>query len=498
MNHHKSRILGTRDGHSIPADILFVADGSRSSLRSLLSSCPGGTSGVESHLHFRGYRVFRGIASHPSREAFQTWAPGSRFAVVPLTEGEVAWFAAISSPDPSDTAITMEGPLANETRLATLSERDALLSLFQSHHAPVMDLLSSTPQSNIFVTDSFVSSSRYRPQVAAYLHAQRTPVLFLGDARHTLDPILAQGAGRALEDAWSVCQILGDRLLSPPQLVQAYEQKGGERIRRLERMSSLAEFFGHVDSPVGCRVRDASLNALPMAWKRTAFDRLIQLQHSREVKGQKRQSWEHKQEDGTTSLTSRSSPASTCDPRDSLQVIAHALRLLVQRHVGDIANGIQRALLIAVQRPEQGVQIGLRRPLLRDQFEGLGLRRIRRQAGDEYLGYLRPRDHAIAGVAGMPRVALQQRQPVLVGFVVVEPAGPHDRIGSSAGAHEPLAASFPVMRLGPAVIIAHPIGHADRGHQRDPGRPVAKCVQNVANTAIIHALRAGLAEPIGA
>lgn len=149
---------------------------------------------MESHLHFRGYRVFRGIASHPSREAFQTWAPGSRFAVVPLTEGEVAWFAAISSPDPSDTAISMEGPFANETRLATLSERDALLSLFQSHHAPVMDLLSSTPQSNIFVTDSFVSSSRYGPQIAAYLHAQRTPVLFLGDARHTVSLLLSLNA----------------------------------------------------------------------------------------------------------------------------------------------------------------------------------------------------------------------------------------------------------------------------------------------------------------
>lgn len=90
-----------------------------------------------------------------------------------------------------------------------------------------------------------------------------------------MDPILAQGAGRALEDALSACQILRDHPLSASQLVQAYEQKGGDRIRRLERMSFLAEFFGHIDSPLVCRVRDASLKALPMAWKRTAFDQLI-------------------------------------------------------------------------------------------------------------------------------------------------------------------------------------------------------------------------------
>ena len=59
---------------------------------------------------------------------------------------------------------------------------------------------------------------------------------------------------------------------------------------------------------------------------------------------------------------------------------------------------------------------------------------------------------------------------LLVGRLVVEPAGSHDRVRVAAGPDESLGATLPVVRLGGAVVGAVPVGDADRGHEGDPHR----------------------------
>jgi hypothetical protein len=50
------------------------------------------------------------------------------------------------------------------------------------------------------------------------------------------------------------------------------------------------------------------------------------------------------------------------------------------------------------------------------------------EAVDQDLSDLSTRDDTVARIAGLMRIALQQREPVLIGTIVVEPAGAHDLI----------------------------------------------------------------------
>ena len=137
----------------------------------------------------------------------------------------------------------------------------------------------------------------------------------------------------------------------------------------------------------------------------------------------------------------------------------------------------------------------MRRALGGDEFEAFAQRLVRRQAGDQDLGDLAARDDPVTGIAGMTAIALEEHKPMLVWLVVVEPAGSHDRVRQSAGAHQPLAASLPVVRLGPAVVVALTVGHADGGHQGDAYRSAAQRGEHVADAAVVDALAPALPPP---
>jgi hypothetical protein len=89
-------------------------------------------------------------------------------------------------------------------------------------------------------------------------------------------------------------------------------------------------------------------------------------------------------------------------------------------------HAVQRALGIRVERSEQRVEIFLGRAGDGDEFEIFAHRSIRREAGDQDLGDLAPRNDAVAEISGMAFGAPQQDKPVLVRTVIVEPAGPED------------------------------------------------------------------------
>jgi len=78
------------------------------------------------------------------------------------------------------------------------------------------------------------------------------------------------------------------------------------------------------------------------------------------------------------------------------------------------------------EKSEQRVEIFLDWAGGGDEFEVFAHRLIRREAGDQDLGDLAPRDDAVAGISGLVYVALQQDEPVLVRTFIVEPAGPDD------------------------------------------------------------------------
>jgi 2-polyprenyl-6-methoxyphenol hydroxylase-like FAD-dependent oxidoreductase len=175
-----------------------------------------------------GYVVFRGLAHLQSQQqqqqqpadaaagvesregaaegggssgSFQSWGgDGRRFATVPMSEGRHSWFATV----PVDSVESIDGFDWKEP-LGWLQRS------FADWHDPIPTLLASSPP-ELVTWESAVAHRLERggaeagDQLLDLDMAHRGPqgacgVALVGDAAHTHDPLLAQGAGRAIEAA---------------------------------------------------------------------------------------------------------------------------------------------------------------------------------------------------------------------------------------------------------------------------------------------------------
>lgn len=332
--------------------------------------------GTSHHLlEHRGYRVFRGhtrIQLH--KYGFQSWGPSARFASVPTKEGN-AWFAAISinslpssPPDlHSPTTISSpsrmpQGPFINGSRFATHEEVSHLQERFSSWHAPISDLIAlshslgyrppSNPESrdenNVtlsnanYLSDSVIACDAYASTrsslwgggffenlshtFASTSHhmkgknivsnsRKKGHIVFVGDANFTLDPILAQGAGVAIEEGAWLANVLkkqafmtkkrerttipmtqgmggsqsgskasthntqqGQTSLIEDDLTNAlteFTSTRSSRLLRLSILSDLSQSMGHLSEVEGCETRNMFLNAIPSVIKGVGFDWLM-------------------------------------------------------------------------------------------------------------------------------------------------------------------------------------------------------------------------------
>src|SRR5208283_76680 len=171
-----------------------------------------------------------------------------------------------------------------------------------------------------------------------------------------------------------------------------------------------------------------------------------------------------------------------------IQVMTYPVRLVLQRLVRHVAHAVQGALRVRIERGEQRVEVIRCWPGSRDQLEGLAQGVIGAEAADQDIGDLASRNYAIARIACLACIALQEDKPVLVRTVVIEPAGTHDRVRQSAGTNQPFRAPLPVVGLGGAVVRASAIGDSDGGHQRDARCPRTQRSKDVAHSAVIDAL----------
>lgn len=143
-------------------------------------------------------REYTHIHTHifPTYTRTQTWGPASRFASVPLADGQV-WFATLPRPSTSSSSSTDE------------NAHSLLLDHFRRWHDPIPALLAATPPAAILRDDAVAHrvfppfNSEHQSQPSSW------PVTLVGDAAHGVDPILAQGAGVAVEDAYHLAGALG-------------------------------------------------------------------------------------------------------------------------------------------------------------------------------------------------------------------------------------------------------------------------------------------------
>ncbi|MGV0772919.1 FAD-dependent monooxygenase [Mycobacterium syngnathidarum] len=172
---------------AVAADLVVVADGVHSALRTVLfPSHPGA--------RYAGYAAWRGIVPAKKGGRFdarwltETWGEGLRVGIRPLGDGRIYWYAL-------DTAVAHAIPAP---------DLSALLPRVANWSGQVGAVLAATPPGAVQVHPVHYLATALPSFV-------RGPVALLGDAAHATTPDLGQGAALAVEDAVVLAHAVTER-----------------------------------------------------------------------------------------------------------------------------------------------------------------------------------------------------------------------------------------------------------------------------------------------
>lgn len=194
------------DGRHVRADLLIVADGSRSAIRSKVV-------GADIARSYRGYVNWNGrVAVSPDLADAHEWlqfvGDGKRVSLMPMGGDQFYFFFDVPLP------------------LGTVNDPSAYRAELSAHFAgwaePVQQLI-----------------QRFDPAIVARVEIHDTAplsslvngrVALLGDAAHAMTPDLGQGGCQAMEDAWVLAQCLEVRSDAPERALLDYQARRCERV----------------------------------------------------------------------------------------------------------------------------------------------------------------------------------------------------------------------------------------------------------------------------
>jgi 2-polyprenyl-6-methoxyphenol hydroxylase-like FAD-dependent oxidoreductase len=216
----KDRVVASfLNGEETEANFLIGADGIHSQVRSVLLGNDEPT--------YRGYTVWRGIASVPPDEippatAIEVHGRGKRFGIGPVGAGRIGWWAAANSTEP-----------ATSHEYHVEDAQHELLRLFKGWYRPVVELIEATLPQLILTTSAFDREPR------------RTwgneRVTLLGDAIHPTTPNLGQGGCLAMEDAMVLARCF--QQYGPTE--RALRKYEGCRYSRTAAITKYSRYYGH-------------------------------------------------------------------------------------------------------------------------------------------------------------------------------------------------------------------------------------------------------------
>lgn len=196
------------DSSRIKSKNLIVAEGIHSVIRSKVLP--------EAQLRYAGYTCWRGITDHNPgiREPSETWGSNGRFGMVPVGDNRVYWFACKNAP-------------ANSRKMSTYGT-EVLYRLFKDYHAPIGELIHSTPSDQIIWNDIF----DLKP-IDRFAFGN---LILIGDAAHATTPNMGQGACQAIEDAVVLAESLHQNSMAK-KAFRCFEKKRKVRTQTIVKQS---------------------------------------------------------------------------------------------------------------------------------------------------------------------------------------------------------------------------------------------------------------------
>lgn len=219
---------------TVEADLVVGADGIDSIVRRRL--WPGAAPAA-----YVGTTAWRGITDRRwdgELTVAITWGRGAEFGIVPLGDGRVYWFGAVTAPEGVRSA----------------DERATVRALFGDWHDPVPALIAAT--ATVLHHDL-----RHLPTpLPSYVRGR---VALLGDAAHAMTPNLGQGAAQAIEDA----VVLGDACALGRPLHDALADYDARRRPRSQSIAAasyrIGRFGQQLSNPVLVAARNAVIRCTP-------------------------------------------------------------------------------------------------------------------------------------------------------------------------------------------------------------------------------------------
>ncbi|GAB3480234.1 FAD-dependent monooxygenase [Nocardiopsis coralliicola] len=215
----------------VTADLVVVADGARSTVRSeLFLEHPGAA--------YAGYAAWRAVVPWDQADPLdfgETWGQGGVAGVLPLSGDEVYCYATGNVPAGASLP----------------DERTEVVGRLEDWHEPLADLFARALPERVVRNDVWHIDT----PLPAY-HKGR--VALLGDAAHAMTPSLAQGACQAVEDAVVLAHHARGSMAYVPIAVQSYTAARLPRTAALvQRSAQLSEAVQN-DSPVLTNIRDTA------------------------------------------------------------------------------------------------------------------------------------------------------------------------------------------------------------------------------------------------
>lgn len=235
--------LTVEDGSLFQGCALLGCDGLWSRVRSqMLGAQPARSSG---HLAYRGMVHTRDLPAALRASEVTAWLGPKLHAVhYPVRRGE--WF---------NVVVVVQGVIGQGHGGEAGSDAQSWTQ--EAHAADLRRTLGASDGDLLAVVDAVSDWKLWplndrAPMAGPQEHALGR-VALLGDAAHPLRPYLAQGAAMALEDAWTVGQLVGaaqDGTVNWPELLQRFARTRWQRNARVQSRSARNGTIFHAEGPL--------------------------------------------------------------------------------------------------------------------------------------------------------------------------------------------------------------------------------------------------------